>query len=86
MQMENAADGRYGQMKQLEVAERVTIEVIVQRSQRMVVSDQPQLSDRVTRRHVRSNVAQNILMPEQYSAAQHFKKMVFFCNKFFFFQ
>ena len=63
--MENAADGRYGQMEELQMAERVTVEVVVERAQRMVVSHQPQLRYRITRRHVGADVAENILVAEQ---------------------
>ena len=65
MQMKQAADGWDGQMKQLKVTERVSVQMVVQRAQRMVMSDQPKLSDWIARRHVRSDVAQNVLVTEQ---------------------
>lgn len=39
--------------------------MVVERSERVVVRDQPQLCAGVSRRHVRANVPQDILMTQQ---------------------
>lgn len=39
--------------------------MVVERSERVVVRDEPQLCARVSRRHVRANVPQDILMTQQ---------------------
>lgn len=39
--------------------------MVIERSERVVVRDQPQLCARVSRRHVRANVPQDILMTQQ---------------------
>ena len=38
VQMENATDGWYCQMQKLQMAERMTVQVVIKRTQRMVVS------------------------------------------------
>lgn len=65
MKMYNAIDHRDAELHHLVVSEWGAVEVVVQRSKRVVVRDQPQLCARVSRRHVRANVPQDILMTQQ---------------------
>lgn len=68
VQMKQAVDGRDGQAQQLAVTEHVKVQEVVQRPQRVVMSNEPELSDRVSRCHVRADVAKNALVAEQYGA------------------
>ena len=66
--MYNAVDGRYGKSEEVSVRERGSRKVVVERAEGMVVRHEPQLSARVLRSHVRTDIPQDILMPQQHSA------------------
>lgn len=41
------------------------VQKVVERAQRVIMGNEPQLSYGVTRRHVRTDVAQNVFMPKE---------------------
>lgn len=68
VQMNEAAGDTEANRNHLMVAESRSVEVIVERAELVVVSDEPELGARVTRCHVRSDVAEDVFVAQQYSA------------------
>lgn len=54
----------------LVVGQRGSVQMVVQRAQRVVVRDEPQLGARVPRGHVRPDVAEDVLVAEQDRAGE----------------
>lgn len=73
VKVKDPADGGDGQVKQLSVVQGMAVEVVVQRAQGVVVSHEPELSDGVAGRHVRADVAQDVLVTEEHRTAQDLK-------------
>lgn len=60
--MIDAGGNTHAKFVRLLRVENVTIQVVVQRTENVILGNQPQLSGRISRRHVRSEVSQNVGM------------------------
>lgn len=65
VQMYQAAGDREANVDHLVVAQWGLVQVIVERSELVVMSDQPELRARVPRRHVGANVPKNVFVSKQ---------------------
>lgn len=63
VQMHQPVGNRQTNPDHIIVAKSITIQVIEERAQRIVVCHEPQLSARVPRRHVGADKAKDVLMP-----------------------
>lgn len=66
VQMHQAAGNRKAKFDHLLVIQNSVVQAVVERSKLEIVSNQPELSAGISRRHIRSNVAQNVLMSQQH--------------------
>lgn len=65
MQVHQTVGNRKANRRHLVMAQGSPVQMIEQRPQRVVVRDEPQLGARVTRGHVRTDVAEDVLVPQQ---------------------
>lgn len=68
MQVNQAAGNRKADCDHLMVAQSCTVQVVVERSELVVMGDEPQLGARVSRRHVRSDVSENVFVTQEHCA------------------
>jgi hypothetical protein len=65
VKMNETAGNAEANCDHLVVAESCAVEMVIERAELIVVSDQPELRARVTRCHVRTNVAENVFVTQQ---------------------
>lgn len=68
VQVIDAGGNTHAKFEHLLHLENVAIQIVVQRAQTVILGNQPELSGRISRRHVRSKVRQNVGVANSYRA------------------